>query len=115
MTRLPAHFSYLLIAVLVLTGHSMAVARGLPVAAGMMELCTGTGPVMTPVDAEGMPTGPAHISPEISLSLFDAVAPEVPFAAPQASRGRRLADSQPTPILIARPVAVLARGPPTPA
>ncbi len=113
MTRLRTQISILLMAVLVLTGHSMAIARGMPVAAGVIELCTGTGPVMTPVDTEGNPTGPAHICPEFSLSLLDALDPDLVSAVPLAMRGQRIAETYLTAILVIRPVASYARGPPS--
>ncbi|HEY9020844.1 MAG: hypothetical protein QUV10_10020 [Paracoccaceae bacterium] len=55
---------------LVLTAQSMAVARGMPGAAGSVVLCTGTGPVTILTDAEGQPVGPAHICPDCTLSLI---------------------------------------------
>ena len=68
---------------LVVTSLSMAVARGAPGPAGQLVICTGSGPVMINVDAEGQPTGAAHICPEAALSLiqmgFDC--PDVPLAA----------------------------------
>ncbi len=77
MNRIRHSIAILLIAVLTLTGHSMAIARGMPAATGMMELCTGTSPVMVPVDANGQPTGPAHICPEFTLMLSEAISAEV--------------------------------------
>ncbi len=74
MKRIRKHIAVILALVMVLTGHSMAIARGMPAATGFMELCTGTGPVMVPMDAQGNPTGPAHICPDFTLSLMDAVA-----------------------------------------
>ncbi len=112
MTRFRAHIVILLVAVLVLTGHSMSVARGMPVAAGLMELCTGTGPEMTPVDAQGNPTGPAHICPEFSLSLLDALGPIAVSLVSLATRRQKAADTYLTSILVIRSVASFARGPP---
>lgn len=74
MARLRSLVSACLVVALVLTAQAMAVARAMPTAAGMLELCTGAGPVMVPVDSDGNPTGPAHICPEFGLSLLDAVA-----------------------------------------
>ncbi len=56
--------------VLALTGQSMAVARGMPDAAGRIVLCKGAGPITVLVDDEGQPVGPAHICPDCALSLF---------------------------------------------
>ena len=55
---------------LVVTAQSMAVARGMPGAAGSVVLCTGTGPVTILTDAEGQPIGPAHICPDCALALI---------------------------------------------
>lgn len=63
----------------VLTAQAMAVARGQTSATGEMVICTGAGVVTVAVDADGNPTGPAHICPDCALSLI-AAAP----AAPQA-------------------------------
>lgn len=60
--------------VLVLTGHSLAIARGMPGASGYAEYCIGETAVMVPVDAEGNPIGPAHVCPDISLSLLNWIA-----------------------------------------
>lgn len=68
--RIRTSLAALLVGVLVLTGHSMAVARGMPGAAGYVEYCIGQSAVMVPVDADGTPTGAPHICPEFSASLF---------------------------------------------
>lgn len=112
MIRLRASLAILLVTVLVMTGHSMAIARGMPTASGYMELCTGTGPVMVPMDAEGNPTGPAHICPEFSLSLLDAVAPVPALAVPVESRGRRIGAAKDVIFRVIRPVDASARAPP---
>lgn len=114
MIRLRAQISILLVAVLVLTGHSMAVARGMPAATGLTELCTGTGPVMTPVDADGRPTGPAHICPDFSLSLLNAVALATAAPLPITARGQRIQDHYLASIVVIRSLAPQARGPPGP-
>lgn len=112
MTWLRTQISILLIAVLVFTGHSMAMARVMPTASGFMALCTGTGPVMTPVDAEGNPTGHTHICPEFSLSLMDAVALVPVLAAPVNSRGQRVVEAYEASFRLIRAVEALARAPP---
>ena len=72
----------LMLAVFV-TGLSLAHARGMPGAAGYAELCLGGTPVMVAVDAEGNPTGEAHVCPEFALSLMLALdAGFVPSPAP---------------------------------
>ena len=59
---------------LVFTAQSMAVARGMAGPAGVVVLCTGTGPVTILTDADGQPAGPAHICPDCTLSLILSVA-----------------------------------------
>ncbi len=78
MLRLRRYIAVVLALVLVLTGHSMAIARGMPVASGYAEYCIGESAVMVPVDAEGNPTGPAHLCPEVSFSLLNWVASDQP-------------------------------------
>lgn len=100
---------------LVLTAQTMAVARGMPGAAGSIVLCTGTGPVTILTDAEGQPIGPAHICPDCTLSLIVSV----DHPAPEASRpmGRAEALVLPPAITVlersAHPFS--ARDPPAPA
>ena len=64
----------------------MAVARGLPGPSGQMVICTGTGPVMVSVDADGAPVGTPHICPDAALSLIQAA-----FDSPVPSRPVTLA------------------------
>lgn len=112
MMWLHKQIAILLVAVLVLTGHSMAIARGLPTASGAMELCTGDGPVMVAIDAEGNPTGHSHICPEFSLSLLDAVPPVPVLAAPLGMAGQKIKDSHEVSFRVIRAVAASARAPP---
>lgn len=67
------YLSALIVAVLVLTGQSAAVARGMPGPAGYAHLCLGGSVVMVPVDADGAPTGPAHLCPDATLTLMSWV------------------------------------------
>jgi len=112
MIRLRTYIAILLVSVLGLTSHSMAIARGMPTASGYMELCTGTGPVMMPVDADGNPTGPSHICPEFSLSLMDAVATVPVVAALSEGRGQRIGDAYEVSRRVIRLVMASARDPP---
>ena len=97
---------------LVLTSQNMAVARGMPHAAGKIEMCTGTGPVMISVDENGEPIGPPHICPDFAATLIVFV------SEPPMNLARPL-----THALVLRPVARItalsrqapiasARGPP---
>ena len=94
------------------TGQSMAVARGMPGASGQMVICTGSGPVMISVDANGQPVGAAHICPEAALGLiqtaFDSPAP----AAHKAASSVRLVALVPLAKAGRFTVAAQARAPP---
>ncbi|MCO0635445.1 hypothetical protein M8745_05650 [Lutimaribacter sp. EGI FJ00014] len=58
--------------VLVLTGQSMAIARGTPGPSGEIVLCTGSGPISVLVDENGQPVGRAHICPDCAFAFFAA-------------------------------------------
>lgn len=58
----------------VLTGQGVAASRGMDRAVGHMVLCTGTGPVVVYVDAEGQPTRAPHFCPDYALTLLGAIA-----------------------------------------
>jgi hypothetical protein len=95
-----------------LTGQGVAASRGMDRAVGQMVLCTGSGPVVVYMNAEGQPTHPPHFCPDYGLTLLGAInvpAPELPMA-PVAARPAplRKADN-----LIALPVPYRpARAPP---
>ncbi len=112
MTQWRHHIAICLIAVLTLTGHSMAVARGMSGHVGMMELCTGTNIVMVPMDANGDPSGPAHICPEFSLMLSEAIAPSVSFSPPEHLRFSPAAWPEKTQTTAHVTIAAVARAPP---
>ncbi|WP_380995191.1 hypothetical protein [Sedimentitalea sp. HM32M-2] len=106
---------FALVLLLLLTSQSMAVARGAPGPAGQMQLCTGTGPVMVYVDADGAPVGPPHICPDFALTLLDHVAASPAGGPGLVSVGRRLSVILPVRQsgAIFRPRSV-ARAPPVP-
>lgn len=107
-----AYLSALLVAVLVLTGQAMAEARAMAAPTGEMVLCTGTGPLSVLVDAEGRPTGPAHICPDCALALFADITPPVSTPEP-VLRAVALSGFGALARLVAqRSVAASARGPP---
>ncbi|AVO38740.1 hypothetical protein [Pukyongiella litopenaei] len=72
MAAVRTYLVLMLAAVLALTGAGLAAARGAPAAAGRIEICTGTGPVMILVDEDGQPVGP-RLCPDNALSLLNAV------------------------------------------
>lgn len=59
-----------------LTGQGVAASRGVDVAVGQMVLCTGTGPVVVYMDADGQPVKAPHYCPDYALTLLGAVVPE---------------------------------------
>ena len=60
-----------LIALLVLTGHSMAIARGhADTISGTLVICSGTEIVMVHLDENGEPTEAPRFCPDGVLSLF---------------------------------------------
>ena len=63
--------------VLVLSAQSMALARTAPGPAGVMVLCTGTGPMTVLVDETGTPIAPGHVCPDCAMGLFAATLPAV--------------------------------------
>ena len=52
------------------TSVQLAAARGQPPAVGMMEICTGTGPIHILVDENGEPTGNIMICPDYAMAFF---------------------------------------------
>ncbi|OJI93973.1 hypothetical protein LY10_00270 [Planktotalea frisia] len=78
MKRVSQIISSLLVALVVLTAQSAAAARTMPDASGQMVICTGNGPMMIYIDANGEPTGAPQICPEYALSLIVAVALDAP-------------------------------------
>ena len=79
------HILPVLLSLLVmLTAQAAAVAHAAPAPSGRMELCTGNGPVMVYVDADGQPVGDPVYCPEFALSLILGL--EVPVVAPVAIR-----------------------------
>ena len=106
------YLAMMLSLLLVLTGQSVAESRGIGMAQGQMEICTGTGPVMIYVDAQGQPTKAPHYCPDYALTLLSALAVAditAPYApsvvAMQAVTGR-------AQVLTAVVFRALARAPP---
>jgi hypothetical protein len=62
--------------VLVLTGQSMAVARGAAPAVGQMVLCIGNGSVVVYMDESGAPTAAPHVCPDCTLTMVEPRAAE---------------------------------------
>ena len=90
MMLLRPYLALMLALLLAVTGAALAVARGAPTPAGQMVICTGTGPVMVYLDADGQPTEAPRYCPEAGLALLNAVATPVEATdAPQLRRPTR--------------------------
>lgn len=87
----------LLALVLAFTGQGMAVARGAPGPDGSMVICTGTGPVMIYLDADGTPTSPPHLCPDCAMSLL------------QTGINAALTLRAPVPVMVRPPLAPQVR------
>lgn len=116
MMRRPARTLTLiaLALLLALTSQSLAVARGQTRAGEAVVICSGGGAVTLTLDAQGNPTGPAHLCPDMALAFFAALdlpPMTLPARVARAERAvlppRFAAASQGTP-------APQARGPPAP-
>jgi hypothetical protein len=100
----------LLIAV---TSQQMAEARGvMKDAQGQVILCTGQGPVMVALDAQGDPIGPVHFCPDCALTLLAHIGASNTVK-PQVVHIQTLAQ---TPVLARQvlviPIPAQARDPP---
>ncbi len=71
MTRFLRDILGLLLAALVaITALHVGAARGQAQAVGSIVLCTGTGPVVVTVDADGQPTGHVATCPDCVMSIL---------------------------------------------
>lgn len=95
-----------------LTGQGVANSSGVSTAVGQMEICSGSGPVILYMDAQGQPTAPPHYCPDFALMLLGALLPDAAVA--PVPPGRDLpAPNRTYPSLISRTLsAVPARAPP---
>lgn len=113
MKRLVQPLAFALALLVALTSQQMAMARGQTMAVGQVILCTGAGAVSISVDAEGNPTGPAHICPDCALTLVMATALAAPDAARPFAVRPVVWPLQPGHIALAAKVQIpTARGPP---
>ncbi|MFN6977981.1 MAG: hypothetical protein ACK4OP_07650 [Gemmobacter sp.] len=98
--------------ILAVTSVAFAVARGTPLPAAMVELCSGSGPVMIVLDSEGRPSGPAHLCPDGAIFVAAGEAPPAVVRPPS-----RIAAACPVPSTLpqGRPhPSTRARDPPLP-
>ena len=97
-----------------LTAQGAAVARAMPVAIGMMELCSRSGPAMVYMDENGQPTAPPHLCPDMAPALVLAIGlPAAELSPPTTASCAEVSDG-----VVAAPrkalLSPLARGPPVP-
>ncbi|WP_088623510.1 hypothetical protein [Oceanicola sp. 22II-s10i] len=96
------------------TAQAAAIARGMPGAAGYAELCTGTGPVMVAIDADGQPIGHAHLCPDNAFLILQAIALPPVLPVPVARIGRLERTPYSTSAHARLSPTAIARGPPVP-
>lgn len=109
---LRAYAGFVLALMLAFTGQSMAVARGMPNAAGEIILCTSAGIVSVAVDENGQPVEPPHICPDCALTLFAFVADTSPLPLRPLGSVETLSPTRETHEVSAQEVPAAARGPP---
>jgi hypothetical protein len=95
------------------TSITLAVARGQTRIGGQVAvLCSGGGMLVVTLDAEGKPTGPAHLCPELAVGLFAALDLAAPLPERRVTVGRVVHVPARAPVAGSRPVPPSARGPP---
>ena len=105
----------LMMALLVLAGQQVSMARASGPAVMTAVLCIGGGLVTVMLDAEGNPTGPPHTCPDATLAFLpdlalprpqarpvtvSALAPRPPAAAPHPALGPRLPAARGPPLSV---------------
>ena len=97
---------------LILTGSVAMQMRAAPGFSGQMVICTGQGPVMVQLGADGQPAGTVHICPDCMLHALSSVLPQaMSVVRPVSITVVRTGSLQGAPGTQARP-APQARGPP---
>lgn len=102
----------LLAALVAATSLSMAVVRGQTRIAGEIVICTGYGIATIAVDANGNPTGPAHLCPDMVLGLMAALEAAPPVLMRPEGDVRRLDVLEPKGGAARAMPHARARGPP---
>lgn len=103
-----------LIALLLVTSHSLAMARADTARiAGQIVICMGHGVVMVHVDAKGEPVGPPRFCPDGVLALFDVASAAPVLSAPRWEARASHADLSMSPVSGAHLVEPKGRGPPS--
>ncbi|TNF63711.1 MAG: hypothetical protein EP307_04600 [Rhodobacteraceae bacterium] len=94
-------------------GQATAATKGAAPAVGLMVLCTGTGPVVVAVDADGQPTAPPHHCPDCVFLTLAGLAPAGFALSPFAGLERPAGPSPTRPCVTSSQTRTpLARGPP---
>ena len=90
-----SYLTLILVLAVTLTAHSAGAMRGMRDAAGQVVICSGTGPVVIYVDADGQPARTPGNCPDcIMLGMDLSVAPEqMPMAMPRP-KGRTQVPAQ---------------------
>lgn len=70
-----SYLTLFLVFAITLTAHSAGAAAGMRDAAGQMVICSGSGPVVIYVDADGQPTRAPHDCPDCISAALDVVLP----------------------------------------
>ena len=109
---LRTYAGFVLTLMLAFTSQSMAVARGMPSAAGEIILCTGAGIVSVAVDENGQPVERPHICPDCAMSLFAFVADEPVLPLRPLGSVEKLSPIQASLAASAEKIPATARGPP---
>ena len=84
MFRVRTYIALLVSTLLVLTGHSAAVARKAPDAVDRMVICAGERIETVLVDASGAPVAPQHFCPDCVLDVGAVFTPPVRLPVRQA-------------------------------
>lgn len=100
-----------LILCLMLTSIGLGAARGIVQIDGRIVLCTGEAIVVTQA-ADGRPAGPAHLCPDMALSLLAAVLSADAASTPPPVPQRLAAGTHDRAVLTFDPPRAIARAPP---
>ena len=112
MRKLPLIIARLMIVLLVLSGQSTAMAKGMPQSFGTTEICAGQHIVEIAVDAKGRPTAPPHHCLDCTLVALDMMAGELPALFGAASKPAAPILSRHRVIRVTPHYALKARAPP---
>ena len=78
------HMSAFLIALMLFTGQALALARGMPLSVGTIEICSGQHTVIVAIDANGEPTHAQHHCLDCTLLALGLADTNADPAAPES-------------------------------